>query len=133
MPLAAIEAGLPQTSLPALFQAIASQSPAAFAAVPGFTDEIQVAVSRSLIEAYSWAFKFVYYAALAIGGVSIIAAGFLKDYDPLMTGHTPKQVYAPGEKAPEYDAERKIESDDKTLGGTSEHIGVDNEAVTKVV
>jgi hypothetical protein len=124
VPIDAIKAGLPQTSLPALFQAIAAQSPEAFAAVPGLTPEIQIAVSDSLIAAYSWAFKYVYYAALAIGGVAVIAASFLKDYDPLMTGHMPKQLYASGETAPRYDLEKKAESGDGVSGGTPEHITV---------
>ncbi|PMD49988.1 trichothecene efflux pump [Hyaloscypha bicolor E] len=94
VPIAAMAAGLPEASLPALFGAIAAQSTAAFAAVPGFTLEVEAAVSSALVEAYSSAFKYVYYTALAIGSVAIIAAAFLKDYDPLMTGHLPKQVYA---------------------------------------
>ncbi|CZR68169.1 related to trichothecene efflux pump [Phialocephala subalpina] len=97
VPIAAITAGLPEASLPALFAAIAAESTAAFAAVPGFTPEIEAAVSSALVEVYSSAFKYVYYAALAIGGAAIIAAAFLKDYDPLMTGHLPKQVFAYGE------------------------------------
>jgi hypothetical protein len=76
VPIAAMAAGLPEASLPALFGAIAAQSTAAFAAVPGFTLEVEAAVSSALVEAYSSAFKYVYYTALAIGSVAIIAAAF---------------------------------------------------------
>jgi hypothetical protein len=117
VPIAAMAAGLPEASLPALFGAIAAESTAAFAAVPGFTLEVEAAVSSALVEAYSSAFKYVYYTALAIGSVAIIAAAFLKDYDPLMTGHLPKQVYAYGENvAIDSDLEKKTGSKEAGAG-----------------
>ncbi|OAG44502.1 hypothetical protein AYO21_01498 [Fonsecaea monophora] len=98
---AALQAGLPQSSLVQLFQAIQTQSAEALASVPGITTEIQVAVARAAEDAYADAFAYVYYAALAVGGVAVLAALYMKDYDRYMTGHTPKQIYGRGGVGPE--------------------------------
>ena len=89
---AATEAGLPASSLLALFQAIQSQSPTALAQVPGMTPDILVQVSTALRNAYSDSYAYVYYAALAVGGTALIASFWLTDYDRFMTGHTPKPL-----------------------------------------
>jgi hypothetical protein len=93
VPQAAVAAGLPQSSLPALFEAIAAQSAAAYATVPGLTPQIQLAVSDALTDSYAAAFSYAYYAGTAIGCAAIIAAVFMKDYDAYLTGHIPKKVY----------------------------------------
>lgn len=70
--------------------------------------EIQLTISNAIEDAYGDAFQYVYYAALAVGGVAIIAALFMKDYDKYMTNHTPKQVYGRGNtETPEIDSEGK--------------------------
>lgn len=87
-----MEAGLPQSSLMALFEAIQAQSAEALTQVPGMTEAIQLALSTAMESAYADAFAYVYYAAMAVGGVAVIAALCMKDYDPYLTGHIPKQV-----------------------------------------
>jgi hypothetical protein len=93
---AAIKAGLPQSSLPALFAAIAKGTPAAMATVPGISPPIELAVSDALLDGYSAAYSYVYYAAIAVGCVGMIACICLKDYDSKLTGHVSRQIYKQG-------------------------------------
>lgn len=81
VPSAALKAGLPESSLLDLFAAIAKGTPAALAAVPGINLKIEEAVGASLSNAYASAYAYVYYAALAVGGVGVIACFCIKDYD----------------------------------------------------
>ena len=74
----ALEAGLPQSSLPALFEAIATQSAAALESVPGMTDSIAQAIAEATVAGYSEAFRYVYYASIAFGGASLIASLFVE-------------------------------------------------------
>lgn len=92
VPPAAIKAGLPETSLPDLFKAITAGTPAAYAAVPGISPTIQTAVGAALSNAYSAAYAYVYYAAVAVGLAGLIACIFMKDYDHLLNSHVPRQV-----------------------------------------
>ncbi|KAL6246018.1 hypothetical protein RBB50_007171 [Rhinocladiella similis] len=110
---AVLEAGLAWSSLPQLFHAMQSQSPAAFAKPPGMAKQIQAAVALALENAYADAFAYVYYAALAVGGVAVVAALCIKDYDSYMTGHVPKQVHRRGHVGT--DAEDNIT--EKAMGG----------------
>lgn len=93
VPVAVIQAGLPESSLPQLFDAILAQSATAIAAVPGMTSEIQAALATSLADASANAYAYVYYAGVAVGATSIIASLCLKDYDKYLNGHVPRQVY----------------------------------------
>lgn len=97
VPKAVIAAGLPESSLADLFAAVAAGTPAALAAVPGFNAEIGVALTDSLTSAYAAAYAYVYYAAVAVGGVGIIAACCMKDYDDMLTSHVSRQIYRKGE------------------------------------
>ncbi len=107
VPAAALKAGLPQSSLKDLFTAIAAGTPKALAAVPGITPEIELAVAESLSNAYAAAYAYVYYAAIAVGGVGLIACICIKDYDKFFTDHVPRQIYRPG-------AEKNLTLDEKT-------------------
>jgi len=40
----------------------------------------------------------VYYAALAVGLVGLIACCCIKDYDPYFTSHVPRQIYKGGKE-----------------------------------
>ena len=57
------------------------------------TASIQTAVNHALSDAYAASYTYVYYSVLAVGGVAIISAFVLKDYDDKLTGHVPKQIY----------------------------------------
>lgn len=115
VPDAAVAAGLPSSSLGSLFEAIAAGTPKALAAVPGINPDIQQAVANSLANAHAAAYAFVYYAAVAIGMVGVIAAVFMKDYDHMLTSHV----------------SRRIGSDRKNTGGASEALSTPAEADEK--
>ena len=76
MPPAALNAGLPQSSLTALFEAIAAGTPSALAKVPGITPSIEAAVAAALSNAYAAAYAYVYYAAVAVGVVGLVGKSF---------------------------------------------------------
>ncbi|OCK84372.1 siderophore iron transporter, partial [Lepidopterella palustris CBS 459.81] len=73
---AALKAGLPQTSLVALFTAITSGSATAALAVPGITPQILEAATAAAQLAYTKSFQTVYFASIAFGVLSIIASVF---------------------------------------------------------
>jgi hypothetical protein len=98
VPPAAIDAGLPESSLPELFEAIGAGTPTALAQVSGMTPQINGAVETSLSNAYAAAYAYVYYAAVAVACVGLVACICVKDYDDLFTSHIPRQIYASGEK-----------------------------------
>lgn len=105
VPAAVLQAGLPQSSLPALFAAIQTQRPDALASVPGMTPLIEGALADSMADAYAVAFANVCYAAAAVGATAIIASLVLKDYDQYLTGHIPRQVYKKEDQAKIPDAD----------------------------
>lgn len=96
VPAAALAAGLPESSLTALDAAISSSD---YSSVPGITPAIEAAVGAALIDAYSAAYAYVYYAAVAVGGAGIIAVLFLRDFDKQMTTHVPRKLYAHGDES----------------------------------
>jgi hypothetical protein len=98
VPPAAINAGLPQSSLAELFEAIGAGTPAALAQVSGMTPQIEAAVASSLSNAYVAAYAYVYYAAVAVACVGLVACICVKDYDDFFTSHIPRQIYTSGEK-----------------------------------
>lgn len=73
----ALATGLPQSSLPGLFKALAAETSAALNAVPGMTQEIALAVDAAQVTAYNESFKYVYYASIAFAGASLVCALFV--------------------------------------------------------
>ncbi|OQV09728.1 hypothetical protein CLAIMM_13818 [Cladophialophora immunda] len=98
IPPVAVKAGLPEGSVPALLEAIVIGTPAAMQKVPGITTTIQAAVAAELPYAYAAAYAYVYYSAVAVAGVGLIACFCVKDYDPYLTNHVPRQIYKLGDE-----------------------------------
>lgn len=96
----AIDAGLPRASVPQLLQAIAIGTPAAMENVPGINSGVEAAVGAELPYAYAAAYAYVYYAAMAVASVGLIACLFVKDYDPFLTNHVPRQIYNSTKSSP---------------------------------
>lgn len=69
---AALNAGLPQASIEALFTAIASGKSSALEQVPGMNPEILAVVGAAVSNGYAAAYAYVYYAGVAIGIVGLI-------------------------------------------------------------
>ena len=106
---AALAAGLPTTSLPALFEALTAGTAAAFKAVPGINLQVIGAVEAAEVQAYVQSFKYVYYACLAFGCLGFVTAFFIiKDVDKEMTGFVAKKLegVAPGGSAQDIDFEK---------------------------
>lgn len=76
VPPAVLQAGLPASSITDLFAAIKVGTPDALTAVPGMTPQILAVVGSSLADGYAAAYAYVYYAAIAVGGVGLIGECF---------------------------------------------------------
>jgi uncharacterized membrane protein len=85
-------AGLPATSLPALFAAITNGTTAALNSVPGINTTILAALSTATQDANASSYKIVYLSSLGFGGVSIIAAFFATGIDEYLTGFLNKTI-----------------------------------------
>ncbi|KIX97078.1 uncharacterized protein Z520_07192 [Fonsecaea multimorphosa CBS 102226] len=94
VPDAAVKAGLPDSSVAQLLVAIAAGgTPDTLSKVPGVTASVNEAVGAALVVAYTAAYSYVYYAAIAFGGVGLIACFCMRDYDQYLTNHVPRQIY----------------------------------------
>lgn len=69
---AALNAGLPKTSLTALLEAVSDSN--SMAKIPGITEKIIIAVTDAVKTAYSESFSTVFLVSITFGGLSIIAA-----------------------------------------------------------
>jgi hypothetical protein len=85
-------AGLPSTSVDALFTAITNGTTAALDSVPGITTNILAAVSTATQDANASSYKIVYLSSLGFGGVSIIVALFATNVDKYLTGFINKTI-----------------------------------------
>ncbi|GLA38191.1 hypothetical protein AnigIFM63309_005197 [Aspergillus niger] len=83
---AALNAGLPSSSLTDLLEAVSAGTTAAYEAVPGMTNGILGAVTEAVKTAYSQSFRTVFLASIAFGGLSVIAACFAEGVDGRFTG-----------------------------------------------
>ncbi|KAI9735366.1 MAG: hypothetical protein M1818_006561 [Claussenomyces sp. TS43310] len=93
IPPAVQAAGLPPSSLPVLFAAIAAGTTQALEAVPGITPQILVALGVAEEDAFSGAVKIVFLATISFGGVAIIASFFIKDIDHLLTNQVIRKLH----------------------------------------
>ena len=62
--------------------------PGAFASVPGITSAVETATLAALRDAYTDAFKTVFYSTIPFGVIALIAALFISDATKYMTNHT---------------------------------------------
>lgn len=88
-------AGLPEESIPALFNATTVGTPEALNSVPGINGEIIEALNLGTMAAYKSSFRVVYLASLAFGIMSIISALFVQDVSEFLTGFVNKTIHAP--------------------------------------
>ncbi|KIW90840.1 uncharacterized protein Z519_08623 [Cladophialophora bantiana CBS 173.52] len=75
VPPAAIEAGLPPTSLPALLEVLQGLAP--LSSVPGLTDTILAAARVAYRTASIQAYRSCFYTTIAFGGLGIVGACFV--------------------------------------------------------
>lgn len=69
---AALNAGLPKSSLAAVLEAVSEST--SMAKIPGITEKIILAVTDAVKTAYSESFSTVFLVSITFGGLSIIAA-----------------------------------------------------------
>ena len=93
IPIAVLQAGLPESSLPALFAAIASGKSTAFATVPGITAQILAALGLAEQDAFAGAIKVIFLVTIAFGACGIIASFFIKNLDHLLTGEVIRKLH----------------------------------------
>lgn len=86
-------AGLPASSIPALFSAMTNGTASALQGVPGMNDNILAALDIATKSAYVSAFRIVYLCSISFGGLSIIVAFFTQGVDKYMTSFVNKTIH----------------------------------------
>lgn len=94
VPERVLAAGLPESSLATLMTAAAAANQTALAEVDGMTPEILRTTNIAVSDAYSRSYAYVYYFAVAIGGIAIIASVSMRDFDKYLTSHVSRQLYS---------------------------------------
>jgi len=87
---AALSLGYPANDLSLLIPAVietGSGIPGAYATVPGVTPAIEAATAEAFREAYSYAFKRVFWSTIPFGVLAITAACFIRDPSKYLTNH----------------------------------------------
>jgi len=84
VPAAALSAGLPAASLPALMQALPLGA-AALQQVPGITAEVAAAAGVAFVRSYQSGLRTTALVSLAFGGLAIGSAFLCNDVEPKMT------------------------------------------------
>ncbi|KAF9737478.1 hypothetical protein PMIN04_009176 [Paraphaeosphaeria minitans] len=97
VPSAVTSAGLPADSVPELMTAVSAGTQAALLNVTGMNSEILHTTNIAVSTAYSKSYAYVYYFAVALGGLAIIASVCLRDFDQYLTEHVSRQLYHRGE------------------------------------
>jgi hypothetical protein len=87
---AATAAGLPQSSLPALFQGITLGD---FTKVPGISAEIIAATGAAVKDAYAMSFRTVYLCTLPFGALLIAAALFSPNVEQYLTDEVARKMH----------------------------------------
>ena len=87
---AAINAGLPQSSLTDLFTALTAGN---LTTVPGITTQIELAVGAANAEAAADSFQFVWYAVVAFAIVAVIAACLTVNYGDYLTDKVERKLH----------------------------------------
>ena len=95
---AAIEAGLPEASVPAL---LAGLSTGDFSAVDGITDSITAAASEAAKQAYSLSYRTVFLCTLPFGAILLVASVLSPNVEDYLTNEVARKLHAPGEEKPE--------------------------------
>jgi hypothetical protein len=122
---AAQAAGLPASSLPALFAGISTGN---FTAVPGITPAITAVVGAQTIHAYKDAFHIVFYATIPFGALLIIAAFFVPDMEKYLTRNVARRLQRMGSKDGEV-ARRDVEHANNHSQVSTPIVNTENEKV----
>jgi len=94
---AATQAGLPQSSLPALFTAITAGN---LTTVPGITPAIIAVVGQEVQKSYVESFRIVFYATIPFGVLLIIFAALVPNMEKYLQGNVARRLQAKETKRP---------------------------------
>ncbi|KAF2006282.1 fungal trichothecene efflux pump [Amniculicola lignicola CBS 123094] len=94
---AVLNAGLPESSLPALFAGITLGN---FSAVPGISPEIIAATGEQVKHAYSLAFRTVFLCTLPFGALLLIAAVLSPNVEKYLTDEVARKLQGEKESEP---------------------------------
>lgn len=100
---AATGAGLPESSLPALFAGITAGN---FTAVPGINTEIITAVGGAVRQTYVSSFKVVFLATIPFGVMLIIFGALTPNFEQYLTGNVARRLQGNKEKTSEKSVEQ---------------------------
>lgn len=84
---------IPQSSFPSLLEAAKTGRIDAVKALPGMTNSTAAVVSGAMADSYTASYANVYYFAMALGVIPIIASLCMKNFDQYLTDHVPHQLY----------------------------------------
>lgn len=73
--------------------AAAAADQTALLEIEGMTPDLLRITNVAVSDAYSRSYAYVYYFAVAIGGLAIIASLCMRDFDKYLTGHVSRQLY----------------------------------------
>ena len=106
---AAIKAGLPSSSLPALFAGIAAGN---LTAVPGATPAILAVVGEEVKRAYISSFRIVFYVTIPFSALLILAACFVPNMEKYLSQNVAKRLQnvKGGNSAAELDEKKVVEN-----------------------
>lgn len=97
VPERVLAARLPESSLESLMLAAATANQSALLEVEGMTADILKTANIAVSDAYSRSYAYVYYFAVAIGGLAIVASLCMRDFDKYLNSHVSRQLYHRGE------------------------------------
>lgn len=84
---------LSESSIALVLKTAPLASQPALQAIEGVTPEILHTINTSVADAYGHSYAYVYYTAAGLGGVCLIAAACLRDFDHYLTDHVARRVY----------------------------------------
>ena len=95
---ARVNAGLPETSVEPLLEALGASDAAGAAKVPGVTEKLLGLAVVDLQAAYSNAFNLVFLVTIAFGAISTIASIFAPQIEKYYTGDVMRRLHVQGKK-----------------------------------
>ena len=87
---AAVSAGLPSSSLPALFEAVQNGN---LTVVPGMSQKIMAAVDAAVKDAYARSYQTVYLCTLPFGALLVISALFSPNVEQYLTDEVARKLH----------------------------------------
>ncbi|RFU26296.1 hypothetical protein B7463_g10051, partial [Scytalidium lignicola] len=95
---AAIGAGLPESSIPALVAGLEGTTPINVPSIPGLTDRILDIASFAFRQAHADAYRTVFYTSFAFSGIGMILCWFVAQNDSSTQDFVASHIHKPAEE-----------------------------------